>query len=61
MRFPIRAVFGELKNLMPRMNKTATPMKMRAMVEFMLPCRKDAPGGGGDASSPKIQARFCWK
>ena len=35
-RFPRRAVFGELKNLMPRMNKTATPIKIKAMVELML-------------------------
>ena len=34
-RLPIRAVFGELKNLMPRMNRTETPMMMRAMVELM--------------------------
>ena len=35
-RLPVRAVFGELKNLMPRMNKTETPMRIKAMVELML-------------------------
>jgi site-specific recombinase XerC len=34
-RLPYRAVFGELKNLMPMMNKTETPMKIRAMVELI--------------------------
>ena len=35
MRLPRRAVFGELNCLMPTMNRTETPMMIRATVEFM--------------------------
>ncbi len=37
IRFPERAVFGELRNFIPRTKSTATAMKMRASVEVISP------------------------